>query len=211
MNDPPVISLGLLVNYHCHVTKAVTVSFCACLQIILTSCALFLWNCTLARRNNLTFRKGQLPGYKGLNIDSNWRQTDISLAKPDPTKDRIFKQSLLSGEGKANCASRSTGIAGADIWQPAIKRLCSLAGIFCLLSCQDAPDMFRHLWLHCVHCDDYIDLTFREHFTSWICRWQIQLNPQPLLIGALALPSHCGSRWCPLGALQKQGDTSGVT
>lgn len=48
--------------------------------------------------------------------------------------------------------------------------------------------------------------TSREHFTSWICRWQTQLNPQPLLIAALAWQSHCGSRWCPLGVLQRQGD-----
>lgn len=56
--------------------------------------------------------------------------------------------------------------------------------------------------------DDYIDMTFHEHFTSWICRWQTQLNPQPLPIAALAWQSHCGFRLCPLGVLQRQGDKS---
>lgn len=54
--------------------------------------------------------------------------------------------------------------------------------------------------------DGCVHMTFHEHFTSWICRWQTQLNPQPQPIAALAWQSHCGSRWCPLGALQRQGD-----
>lgn len=54
--------------------------------------------------------------------------------------------------------------------------------------------------------DSCVRMTFHEHFTSWICRWQTQLNPQPQPIAALAWQSHCGSRWGPLGALQRQGD-----
>lgn len=45
--------------------------------------------------------------------------------------------------------------------------------------------------------------TSHDHVTFWICRWQIQLSQQQLLIAALASPRHCGSHWCPLGVLRR--------
>lgn len=169
-------------------------SVSACLQISTTLCALFPWNCTLARRHNLTFQKGRLPTFKGLHIDSSWWLTDFSLAKNDLTKE--FPQDpRRCARGKANSRPRSAWYVGGDVWQAAINPQSGLAGGLCLLSHQTFF-MTR----------PPPPPTSREHFTSWICRWQTQLNPQPLLIAALAWQSHCGSRWCPLGVLQRQGD-----
>lgn len=44
-------------------------SVSACLTMTLY--IIFPWNCFLAQRHNLTFEKGQLPVFKGLNIDSS--------------------------------------------------------------------------------------------------------------------------------------------
>lgn len=106
----------------------------ACLQIFMTLRALFPWNWTLARRHNLTFQKGRVPVFKGLNIDSDWWLTDISFAKTDLTKE--FPQDLMC-EGRANSPPLSAGCAAENVWQAAINLLCSLAGSFCLPSCQD--------------------------------------------------------------------------
>lgn len=98
--------------------------------------------------------------------------------------------------GKANSPPRSTGYGGVDIWQAPINLLLAPRQLlFTELSGWLDNSLSRTMW----------QLYRREHFTSWICRWQIQLNPQPLLIAALAWQSHCGSRWCPLGALQRKG------
>lgn len=167
--------------------------------------ALFLWKCTLARRHNLTFQKGQLPTFKGLNIDSGWRLTDISFAKDDLTKE--FPQD-------PNRCVREKPILHCDaLGMPATmsdRQLSTFSVASQAAFVYWAVRMLRHLSPppYRVRCDDYIDMTFRECFTSWICRWQIQLNPQPLLKAALAWQSHCGSRWCPLGALRRQGDKS---
>ncbi len=167
--------------------------------------ALFLWNCTLARRHNLTFQKGQLPSFKGLNIDSGWRLIDISFAKNDLTKE--------SSQDPHRCVREKPILHWGALGIP-VKTFDRQLSTFSVAS--QAAFVYwavRMLWHlspppYHVQCDDYIDMTFHEHFTSWICRWQIQLNPKPLLIAALAWQSHCGSCWCPLGALRRQGDKS---
>lgn len=167
--------------------------------------ALFPWNCTFARRHNLTFQKGQLPTFKGLNIDSGWRLTDISFAKNDLTKEfpqvphRCVREKPFLHRGAPGMPVKifDRQLSNFNVaWQEAF-----VSWAVRLLWHLSPPP-------HHVQCDDCIHMTFHEHFTSWICRWQTQLNPQPLLIAALAWQSHCGSRWCPLGALQRQGDRS---
>lgn len=175
----------------------------ACLHISTTLPALFPWNCTLARRHNLTFHKGQLPASKGLNIDSGWWLTDISFGENDLTKE--FQPNhvrFARGGKKSNPAPRSAGCSGLtgrnqSSTQPDRQLLFTeLSGIH---------DTFLQPSL-LTGGDGCVHMTFHEHFTSWICRWQTQLNPQPQPIAALAWQSHCGSCWCPLGALQRQGD-----
>lgn len=155
--------------------------------------------------HNLTFQKGQLPAFKGLIIDSGWRLTDISFAKNDLTKE--------SPQDSHRCVRTKPILHQGALSMPAKMFDRQLSAFSVASQAAFVYWAVRTPWRlspppYHEQRDDYIDMTFHEHFTSWICRWQIQLNPQPLLITALAWQSHCGSRWCPLGALQRQGDRS---
>lgn len=116
-------------------------SVSACLHIFTIVCALFPRNCTLVRRHNLTFEKGQMPSLKGLNIDSGWWLTDISFAKNDLTKEfpqdpyRCVREKPILHQGALPSACE-------DVWQAAINLLCSLTASFCLQSCQDSVTPF---------------------------------------------------------------------
>lgn len=172
----------------------------------MTLCALFPWNSTLARRHNLTFQKGQLPMFKGLNIDSGWRLTDIYVAKNDLTKEFPLDthRCVWGKKPILRWGARSVLAEMSDRQLSTFSVATQTAFVDCAVR---TPQRLSPPPSH-EQFDNYIDATFHEHFTSWICRWQIQLNPKPLLIAALAWQSRCGSCWCPLGVLQRQEDRS---
>lgn len=135
----------------------------------------------LGRRHNLTFQKGQLPASKGLNIDSGWWLTDISFAQEGPEWGTLARTASDSRQAVIN------------------------PGLLCTeLSCRGPRHLLQPslLW-------SWLRGLAKEHFTSWIYRWQTQLNPQPRQTAAWAWRSRCGSRWCPPGALQRQAETRG--
>lgn len=125
-------------------------SVSACLTVTLY--IIFPWNCFLARRHNLTFEKGQLPVFKGLNIDSSWRLTDISFVKTDLIKE-FLQVCVCEREGKSQFSTQEHWVRRGrhltGTYQPSL----SPADSFCLPSCQDGSTTpYR------AQCDNYKDV-----------------------------------------------------